>query len=197
MVLSIIGILSAVVVTSQASFNKTVLLSNTAYDVALAIRSAETYGLGSRVAASGVTNAGYGIHIDASQPSKVLLFADVFSEADVVECHPQGTEVASPDHIPGDCAYTAGKDIDVMPLALGNGMKVSSLSVFTNNAWGSDRDSLDMVFARPNTEVYFATNGEYVPNVSAACITITSPQGGARYVRVERTGNIIVNATSC
>lgn len=201
-VLSIIGILTAVVVTSQSTFNKTILLSNTAYDVALAMRSAETYGLGSRVAQGGVTNSGYGIHFDRASPKTFLLFADTYETPDAANqpyvCHAQGTEIDSPDHVPGDCSYTSGKDVAVTPYALGNGMTVSSILVYAAGVWSTTSlDSLDIVFARPNTEVYFAPGGEYMQSVSAACITITSPQGGLRYVRADRTGNITVNSSSC
>ena len=47
-VLAIVTSITAIVFTSQNSFNKTLILANTAYDIALTFRSAATYGLGGR-----------------------------------------------------------------------------------------------------------------------------------------------------
>ena len=54
-VLAIIVTITGVTLTSQTSFNKTLVLANTAYDIALTLRSSQTYGLGSR-AFGGITN---------------------------------------------------------------------------------------------------------------------------------------------
>ena len=76
-VLTIIVVITTVVVASQSSFNKTLILVNTAYDIALTLRSAETYGLGSR-AFGGVVNAGYGLNFQSGTPQSFTLFADTY-----------------------------------------------------------------------------------------------------------------------
>ena len=43
-VLAIITVISGVVLSDQTSFNKTLVLANTAYDIALTVRSVETFG---------------------------------------------------------------------------------------------------------------------------------------------------------
>src|SRR3989344_4714141 len=76
-VTAIIGVLSLVVVVNQGSFNRTFMLANTSYDIALTLRNAQTFGMGSR-SRDGSENAGYGIHFDKNTPKSFILFADIF-----------------------------------------------------------------------------------------------------------------------
>ncbi len=109
-VLGIIGVLATVVVTSQTSFNKTILLANTAYDVALSIRSAQTFGLGSRAQGVVTPNAGYGIHFESAIPNTYKLFAD---KGGTPACHTPASGVPNaPDVIPGDCTYLPARQRD-------------------------------------------------------------------------------------
>jgi len=196
-VLAIITILAGVVVTSQSAFNKTFLLSNTAYDVALTIRSAETFGLGSRAAT--VRNAGYGVHFDASTPGSFNLFADKYPGPNTA-CHPlrTGADGTEPDATPGNCIYDSGANQDVLvtPFTLGNGITISNL--YVNNM--VPVTSLDIVFARPNTKTFISINGTYsnVTPITKACIRLKSPQGNYfRFVSVRSSGEITANASSC
>jgi len=62
-VLAIMGVVLAVTVGGQRAFNRSIVLSNTAYDVALSIRQAQTYGVSGRVA-QGTLSATYGYGVD-------------------------------------------------------------------------------------------------------------------------------------
>jgi prepilin-type N-terminal cleavage/methylation domain-containing protein len=206
-VLGIIGVLTAVVITSRGTFNKTILLTNTAFDIALTIRSAETFGLGSRATVSNVANAGYGVHFAATSAlpgTSFILFADTNTPPSV--CHPTppgGPGAGSPNETPGNCAYDSTTDDTVQTYALGNGMKIvkmcvtqGGVSTCTDSA--TPLTSLDVVFSRPNTKTYFSMNGTYSSTIESACISLTSPQGGTTSnVYVMTTGEVHVNATSC
>src|SRR5678810_853508 len=104
-VLAIITIITAVVISSQSAFNKTLVLQNTAYDVALTLRFAETYALGSR-ARELTVNTGYGLHFTTGTPDSFAFFADVFPSPDANNCHglPSGG-VGAPNAIAGNCIY--------------------------------------------------------------------------------------------
>ena len=197
-VLSIIGVLTVVMTTSHSTFNRTVLLSYTAYDVALTIRSAETYGLGTRVASSNMrSNTGYGIHITPNS-SAFQLFADK-NDPSPGSCHGLRTDDPSgdaPDAIPGNCKYDAGED--VQSYALGNGMKITNVYWYQGAGGGRNPigSSLDMVFSRPNPKAFMSHDGIYGMALDA-CFEIASPQGGVSHVYVGSTGQVTVGASTC
>lgn len=205
-VMAIITIISGIIFTSQSSFNKTLILANTAYDVALSLRSAETYGLGGHALSAVPT--GYGIHFDKSAPGSFLLFADSYPAASMGSvCHAPTNTAGGLDAQPGDCSYESGsgQDTTVANYTLGNNITVSDFCAFASGAWtcssthGGSLTSLDIVFARPNPDPLMSTNGLYssVSPVTGACLSITSPLGGSRYVSIASSGEITANATSC
>jgi type II secretory pathway pseudopilin PulG len=204
-VMAIITFVMVVVMTGQSSFNKTIILENTAYDIALTLRNAQTYGLGSRVRTNeGViisTNTGYGVHFESATPSSLTLFADIYPSptTDENNCHVSRSFITSPDAQPGDCAYQAAQDQKVVEYTLGNGITVSDFCVF-NVSWSCSSvglSSLDIVFSRPNPDVFTSTNGSYSKLITKVCLTIASPQGGTYFVSVDQSGRITASATSC
>ncbi len=204
-VLAIITVIMGIALSSQSGFNKSLLVSNTAYDIALALRSAETYGLGTRVSQGTIYDAGYGLHFDKTSPSTFLLFSDKYPASSVAsDCHPSSGTLA-PDAKAGDCAYQASEGERVTTYMLGNGITVSDFCAYAGGSWscatsgGAALTTLDIVFARPNPDPFMSTNGTYsvAAPVTNACLTITSPQGGFRYVSISASGAINANATSC
>jgi len=86
--ITIFVMLTAVVLWNQAKFNSTILLTNLAYDTALTIRQAQTYGINIKsFTANGDTDfVPYGVHFEttAGNDKSFILFADrdnVFDEA--------------------------------------------------------------------------------------------------------------------
>ena len=201
-VLAIILTITGVVFTNQSSFNKTIVLANTAYDIALSLRSAETYGLGSRVV-GGVVNTGYGMHFDIANPKSFTLFADTFPTPSTSSiCHPT-TDSAAPDAQSGNCGYELNQDALVMNYVVGNGITISDFCAYTSSGWSCAANgslhTLDIVFSRPNPDPFMSANGAYsgAAPVTAACITVSSPLGGSRFVSVAASGEITANAASC
>ena len=194
-VLAIIATITTVTLSSQSSFNKTLVLANTAYDIALALRTAETYGVGNR-AIGGIVNAGYGIHFQKATPDSFTLFSDSQPAPNVNNCHglPVGGETA-PDAKPGDCTYDGlGSGEEVTTYTLGNGMLVSDFCVYTFGSWSCASENLltlDIVFARPNPDPFINIQG------TKACIAVSSPQGDSRFIAVSTSGAITVDASSC
>jgi len=188
-VTAIIGTIMSIVFTSQSTFNKTLILKNTAYDIALTLRNAQTYGLGSRVQGTPL-NVGYGVHFNKGADS-FTLFADTYPNTP--SCH-SAVDASSPDAQPGDCVYTAS-DQKVTDYKIGNGILVSDLCKYVNYAWScGGTSSVDVVFARPNTETFIRADSSAYPSV---CIILSSPQGGTRAVKVSSAGQIVANETSC
>lgn len=206
-VLAIIITITSVAIVSQSSFNKTLVLANTAYDIALTLRSAETFGLGSRVAAA-TANTGYGVHFEASTPGVFTLFADVSPGPSSSGCHAIA-DTTRPDARPGNCRYDSGSGERVLDYTLGNGITVSNFCATTGGSAQCKTavggapgglTSLDIVFARPNPQAFMSTSGSYSASITQACLVVSSPQGGEgdeRYVAVLSSGQILANATSC
>lgn len=198
-VLAIIATITTVTLTNQSSFNKTLVLANTAYDIALTLRSAETYGVGSR--AIGTANAGYGLNFQKATPESFTLFADSHPAPHRDNCHslPIGGAEA-PDAKPGNCRYDSDFGEEVKTYALGNGMTVSDfcaykfgswLCVYAHDGYSGGLISLDIVFARPNPDPFINIEG------TKACLTISSSEGNSRFISVLPSGAIVVDASSC
>ena len=203
-VLTIIMVITVVVLVSQSSFNKTLILANTAYDVALTLRSAETYGLGSRAFGTTV-NAGYGIHFESGTPGSFTLFADRYPAPSVSSvCHPIN-DASAPNAQSGNCSYEPNQGEKVTSYTLGNGITIRDFCAYALGSWscaaahGGGLTSLDIVFARPNPEPFISVNGSYTTAlpITAACITLTSPQEGLQYISVGSSGQITANAAPC
>lgn len=202
-VLAIIAIITGIALSSQGTFNKTLVLANTAYDVGLTLRSAQTYGISTRAIGS-VANAGYGVDFNRGTPGTFIFFADSTPppSSSIYACH-SIADTSRPDARPGNCVYDSGEKVTTY--TLGNRITVADFCAFSGGSWSCANSgnkllsSLDIVFARPNPDAFMSTNGSYSTTfpVSAACITLTSPQGGARYVSIAVSGEINVRATSC
>jgi type II secretory pathway pseudopilin PulG len=216
-VLAIITIITGVILTSQGSFNKSLILSNTAYDVALTLRFTETYGLGSRVFGTAV-NTGYGLHFDATTPTKFTLFADAYPSVGTGStCHPAPSyDPAGPSAVAGNCTYDSSGGERVQDYTLGNGIQVDNICAQSSSGWVCSKPTsvcatqavsgglnwLDIVFSRPNPTPYMSKDPGYAAasspsHVTAACLALTSKQGGCKYISVGSSGQISTNATSC
>ena len=199
--------MTAIVITNEVSFDKTVVLSNTAYDIALAIRSAESYGVGSR-AAVGVQNIGYGVDFKKGTPTSFTFFADTYpSTPSAANCHGlPATGAGAPDAQPGDCVYTTNSDAMVNKDVIGNYVFVKDFCVRLGatqwscaNSGDESLSSLDIVFSRPYFDTFIHANGKTDIEYTKACLIIASsdaPFSNLHYVSVELTGEITANASA-
>lgn len=203
-VLTIITVISGVVLLNQSSFNKTLVLTNTAYDVALTLRSAQVYGLGSRVTGT-VTNAGYGVNFQKVNPNSFILFSDTYPSPSVLsECHPT-SDASAPDAQPGDCAFQVDQNEKVNEYVLGNGIVISDFCAERQGNWscayaqGGELSSLDIIFARPNADPFITTDGTYSATLvlEEACILLSAPDGSSRVISVTESGQVTANSSSC
>lgn len=81
--ITIFVIITGVVLFSQSRFDSTIFLTNSAYDTALALRQAQTYGVNIKnfVTVEGnktINNfTPYGVHFDINNPTSFILFSDL------------------------------------------------------------------------------------------------------------------------
>jgi len=176
-VLGIFAAIMAVALFNQAGLNSSILLTNLAYETALAVREAQTYGIGVRASGSSGTDfdKGYGVYFDVSNLSKIVIFKDT----------------------DGDNFYdeSGGELQSVYQVQNTRGNKIASInfgnSPVLSTGWVS------IMFKRPNPEASFYTySTPSLPSSSTPGpinIIVSSADGtNCRSVIVEVTGQIRV-----
>lgn len=170
-VMAIMAIVSTVILSGNAKFGGIISLRNLAYDVALTMREAQTYGISARrFSSGGVTtfSPGYGVHIGGAPATQYILFADTNESG----------------------RYDTGEATETFTIS--NGFQISGLCV--TPAVGAEvcgQSSLDVVFYRPEPDASIRA-GAGSTLYSSATIQLVSPRGDSASVLVQSTGQISV-----
>lgn len=203
-VLAIITIITVITLAGQSTFNRSLLLTDTAYTLALSLREMQTLGLSSRVFAS-VQNAGYGGSFSANPGTSYLLFADTNrSSPGIIANCPAGV-VGALDAKPGNCVYTSSDGL-VQRYDFSRGFYISRICGTTPGTSGtrycsdtSSLTSIDVVFVRSNTTDAVLTGQRGGSEAYAkAEIYVSSPDGEAsRAICISQVGQISVAYSAC
>ncbi len=184
-VIAIFGIITSIALFNQGKLNSNILVSNLAYEIALSVREAQSYGVGVRAAnTSNGFEGGYGISFDASRPDDIILFNDKND----------------------DKLFTADEEASRLTIQNQRGNKVTAtcisatMGAVTTCVHGSySIDHLDIIFKRPNPEALFV-KGTLPADVGAAgpaYIVVNTPSGdNCRVIIVELTGQVRVENSS-
>lgn len=199
--ITIFVVLTGVVLFNQSKFNSTILLTNLAYDTALTIRQAQTYGL--NIKEFGGTTAAetqfvpYGVHFDLDANKSFILFADL-DYTDAAKSDGIYNKPGSGDH--SNPAICQGNFGCVSRYSIKRGNFISQLCVDSKtDASGiySDGDctmtKLDIVFQRPNPDAFIRAGTMVVksnPIFNDATIIIQGADGSTRKVKVQSNGLI-------
>lgn len=183
--ISIFVILTGVVLFNQSRFNSTILLKNLAYDTALTIRQAQTYGINIKEFNTGESGAQdqfvpYGVHFYKNANKSFILFADTeFSLDDPNKIlHPYTGVV-------GTCNPSEGC---VNRYSIKRGNYISDLCVEANGSCSSV-NTLDIIFRRPNPDAKIFGDG--VDDKTGAVITLMGADNtSTTSVRVQANGLI-------
>jgi len=196
----IFTMMTALVVAKYGSFNQSVLMTNLAYDVALTIRTAQTYGLS--VKNSDTTNSttqflhGYGVHFQTGNSAdlnlprlggndQIILFAD------------DGSNGSGPfAHTSDNGAYNIESpplgDTIISTYSIKRGAIVDSICVGSPCVKINTAVALDITFKRPDPNavicLYFSCNTKY----TYAEITVKGTDGSTRTISVRENGQISV-----
>ncbi len=179
-VIAIFVIISSVAMFNQSKLSSSVLLTNMAYEVGLAIREAQTYGIGVRSEDStGASFSGqYGAYFDVSGGAsrQVIVFADSTTAGTLY-------------------TYDPGEERYIYEFDNRRGNKISALCVGSlTGPCTSGESSLSVLFKRPNPSALISP-GEGTTELRSDRVTIvvTSLTGDdCRAVVVEPTGQIRV-----
>jgi len=182
--ISIFVFMTALLLSRYGAFNQGTLLTNLAYDVALTIRTAQTYGISVKDATGANSySSSYGVYFNpAANQSQFTLFADTNTNN----------------------YYDSPADTIVSTYNLKNGAKISPTSAggVCIGSMASDcvsEDQLSITFKRPDPEAIICgtKSGTTACGSSYAQITIQSADGTSFHtIVVRQNGQILVANTS-
>jgi prepilin-type N-terminal cleavage/methylation domain-containing protein len=225
-VVAIVGIILTGVIVGQTNFNRTFVLTDTAYTLALSIRETQSLGL-STSQFNGSQNSAYGINIKGKTPTTIYTqFADIYPPAGtnlpVVYGIPAFNTICpghtslvpgDPEGRPGNCFYDQAGNEKVQQFTFSHGYTISSycgysgVTQFCSTSGvpiANTLDELDIVFQRPNVQTilvgFVGTGTGTLTALDSACITIKSPPSSVtttRYIKVTQLGQILVDILPC
>jgi prepilin-type N-terminal cleavage/methylation domain-containing protein len=215
-VLAIIVFITSVALLGQSQFNNSLILTDTAYNVAFSVREAQSLGLSSRTATA--QGAGYGLYFSSANPPGTggyYLFGDITNSTAGISTCPVGAP-GTPEGKPGNCVYdyndvTPPIDSIVRNYQFSRGFTVDHFCGQEQDAGLTWRCSdatnsgylnrLNIVFQRPNTDTIITgvrTASPYtLTPLHNAELFIKSPSGAFRSVCVTSVGQIFVATSSC
>jgi hypothetical protein len=193
-VIAIIGTITVIALSSQSTFNRSLVLTDTTYSVAFSAREAQSFGSASR-AFNTVRNPGYGIHLDKSLPTSYLLFADVANGGSPLPGCPLGT-AGTPDAKPGDCRFDSTTDGTVQTFSFGHSFKIKNFCGVNGATKKCSDDSsgalstLDVTFTRPNTSATMGGRLVDGTTVTFTCTDLTIVDDSGVYTRSLRFSSL-------
>lgn len=207
-VITIITTVTLIALLGHSNFDRSMLLTDAAYSVALGAREMQTFGLSSRTANVGgssfAANIAYGVHVNSTAPNSYLLYADTQRSggAPLANC-PTGTNASLPEYKRGNCLYetTAPADGIVEHFSFARGFRVTSFcgkngaTTYCSTDGASPLTSLDIVYMRPNTDAVMTgrrSSASTVTLTSAAIYISTADGSATRGICFSQVGQISV-----
>ncbi len=186
-VIAIFAVITSIALFNQGSLSSNVLLTNMSYEVALAIREAQVYGIGVRNSDDMTFSGEYGAHFSIDNPMSIEVYGNNYQVSD------------SPAYDPGEEKFhyefenQRGNKIvalcvgDIDP-TIGQRCDNSSSNPYRVN-W------VDILFKRPNPSpvIYTNTDAGTSETVGRVYIIVNTVDGdNCRAIIVESTGQIRV-----
>ncbi len=179
--ISIFVVLTGVVLFNQNNFDNSVLLNNLAYDTALTIRQAQSYGVNTKESNIAGTFTSFGVYYDRlASNTNFVLFADTNNSsttASVTTCPASDPEC-------------------IQKYSIKRGSFIKSMCAGTDIATNCiPTDKLSIIFKRPNPDAWIYT----VDNLGTlslpkayAKITVSSAAGTTKNIIISSAGQIYV-----
>lgn len=215
-VVAIISTVTMIALLGQSNFDRTMLLSDTAYSVALGAREMQTFGVSSRgydidagPTVNIVTNIAYGLHVTTSALNSYILFADTERVTSPLTNCLTGSVSTAPEYKRGNCVYesTAPADGIVQRYTFTRGFRISRFCVkvgatsYCSNDATSPLTTLDVAFMRPNTDTVITARRQSAATIDTATsaqIYLSTADGSAtRGVCFSPLGQVSVAVGTC
>ncbi len=172
--ISILVLVSAVIFFNNAQFNNHIIVENLAYEISLAIRQAQSYGVQVRET-EGSFNEGYGIYFDKDS-EQFFIFADSYPED-------------NPNFV-----YDLDSDEVVDTLRMTGGNKIDDLCIEKDSTRTCSLTDISIAFLRPNPNAIIKTSSVEDTEYDTVEIQIVSPKGIKKKIFVNRVGQISVQS---
>lgn len=201
-VLAIIVIITMIAILGQSTFNRSLVLTETAYTIAFSVRQAQFLGISSREFRE-VSNAGHGVSFSTGDLRSYKLFADINpttpNNIQSVSVCPGHTVNSGPEARPGDCRLNDEAEV-VTTYNLNNGFRIAKFCGIEDNGnatCSTDNNGIDglhITYLRPNTQsVVVGTRSSARFGYASARIHVVSPDGEAeRCVAISKAGHVSV-----
>jgi prepilin-type N-terminal cleavage/methylation domain-containing protein len=196
-VLAIFGILTAVIVFNYGSFNSNIILSNTAYEIALEIREAQVYSIGVRSPAGEGADFSnrYGVYFYASSGEKTKNFL-FFRDANRDGFCNKDESYCAPSDITGDSneaenliSIERGIFIESICLQRSGGQFLSGENM---QCAGESVEDVFITFERPNPDAIIKSTYNAGRTYTNAAIFVASGSGTKRAILINQSGQISV-----
>lgn len=173
--------LTGVVLFNQNKFDSTILLKNLAYDIALTIRQAQTYGVNVKESQISGEFTSYGVYINIEENKKIIFFSDLSTSKDGRFSDEDTT--CSPNDINSEC---------LQKYTLKRGNYISKLCVPDTDGSCLEVGELTINFVRPNPDAYIYVDDD-LNNKKYAEIELSSSDGSSKSsIVVTSVGQIYV-----
>lgn len=206
-VIAIFVLISAMVLFNYNGFQNSISLGNLSDDIALTVRKAQVYAIGSKGMSiqnfTGVQFPGYGLHFETN-PSK--LSASSANEKSFIFF----ADISMAPGVPADGLYTSASGscnpafvgindecLDIINITSGD--KITDIcSNGTCYSYGGTYDTLDVVFKRPESDAYLcprsSAGAPVCPSTppSNAGVKIKALNGTTKTITIYNTGQISV-----
>lgn len=184
-------ITTGIVIFSQNKFDNGILLDNLAYDIAITVRQAQSFGVNVKESSGGSSNVAfppYGVFFDLNQSNKnFILFSDPVIDPNTGEADLKYT---------GDPSCPANDSECIQKYSIKRGSYIKSLCSVDTSGNCVQTDQLTILFKRPNPDALIYNNQDerIVNNAKLqAKITVSSADGLAtKDIVVTNVGQIYV-----
>lgn len=191
--IAIFAIMTGLLVAKYGTFNQSVLLTNLAYDVALSVRTAQTYGVSvSSVASSDLS---YNLAVDL-QRFQYIYGVDFSARTGENQLF---TLFASRVGASGEGTYEGNAvngDLAINTYAIKRNAYISDICAGDDESScaGGAFEKLDVTFKRPDPSAHICGTDSYSTtcDLRYAKITLQATDGTKRYVVIRRNGQISV-----
>jgi prepilin-type N-terminal cleavage/methylation domain-containing protein len=166
--------LTGVVLFNQNKFDSTVLLKNLAYDIALTIRQAQTYGVNVKESQQSGNFSSYGVYIKSDETQKIIFFSDIDGDKSFSD-----EDMSCPaNDVDSECMqkYTLKRGNYISKICVMNTGESSCLEI----------SELTIYFKRPNPDAYIYADGS----------TVTSEYSEIEISSVDNSSKVSVVITS-
>ncbi len=196
-VVGIFAFMSALILANYPRFNAQIILENTAHEVALEVRQAQSFGLGVRETSRGSEEyPAYGVYIDeidgdSENKTKVHLYADEDESQTYTNMAERIEVLTLRNHYVAALCGDMKKDYP----SVGPFRTIDEVIDFSNaHPLYCDKDSIDILFTRPNPDAALKSyiDGGSETEHNDIAIIVSTPKGDVRSVVVWSTGQITV-----